>query len=284
MIDTHLHLWNPSRFNYPWLDGIPALNREFTVEEYRGGGSGEVSACIFVECAAGPNSFLDEARWGLDLALNPENQIVGVVASVWPEQEEFGAKLAGLAGHPKLKGIRRVLHTEPDELSQTSIFRKHVASLAERKLTFDLCVLERQLPVAITLVDACPKTQFVLDHCGVPDMASHSMDFWRAQISDLAKRPNVACKVSGLLLYAGEKQRSAAGILPWFFHVVEAFGWERLVWGGDWPVCTLALPLAEWIAATHDLLDLVSATPAQRIDFLDKNAGKFYHLPCAPVQ
>lgn len=278
MIDTHLHLWNPARFKYPWLDGIPALNAKFALEEYRRIGSGEISASIFVECAAGPDSFLDEARWALDLASRPESGIAGVVASVWAERDDFAANLSRLAENPKLKGVRRVLHTEPDELSQSLLFRKNVASLAEHDLSFDLCVLERQLPLAIELVDACPNTQFVLDHCGVPDIAANSPRIWRGQIRELAKRHNVTCKISGILLYAGEGQRTAVGILPWFSHVVEAFGWDRIVWGGDWPVCTLAVPLVEWIGVTHNLLDLLSATPAQRIGFLDQNAKRIYRI------
>lgn len=278
MIDTHLHLWNPAQFQYPWLDGFPPLNREFALEEYREAAGGEISSSVFVECASGPDSFFDEARWALDFASDPANRIAGVVASVRPEREDFPALLLALSCHPKLKGLRRVLHTEPDELSQSCLFRKNVASLAEHHLTFDLCVLERQLPMAIGLADACPGTQFVLDHCGIPDIAAGSPDFWSAQISELAKRPNVACKVSGLLLYAGEARRTAAGILPWFSHVVDAFGWDRIVWGGDWPVCTLAVPLSEWVAVTHDLLDLASASPSGRTAFLDGNAQHIYHL------
>ncbi len=278
MIDTHLHLWNPAQLRYPWLDAIPALNREFTLDDYRHAGSEEISASIFVECAADADSFSDEAGRALEFASNPESRIAGVVASVWPEREDFQSNLSRLAGHPKLKGIRRVLHTEPDELSQSPLFRKNVSSLADRELSFDLCVLERQLPMALALVDACPKTYFVLDHCGVPDIGANSQEFWRRQITELGKRPNVVCKVSGLLLYAGEAQRTADGIFPWFTHVVEAFGWDRLVWGGDWPVCTLAVPLGQWVAVTHGLLDLASASPAQRSGFLDGNATIVYHL------
>lgn len=278
MIDTHLHLWNPARFQYPWLDGTPALDCEFTVEKYRCAFAGEISASVFVECAASRASSFEEAKWALELALHPPNKIAGVVASVWPEEEDFSAKVTALAEHPKLKGIRRVLHTEHDELSQSSRFRMSVASLGERNLTFHLCVLERQLPFAIDLVDACPRTQFVLDHCGVPDIAAKSPSVWESQISELAKRPNVACKVSGLLIYAAANQRTATGILPWFSHVLVSFGWDRLVWGSDWPVCTLAVPLSRWVAVTNELLDLVSATAAQRSALLGDNARRIYCL------
>lgn len=278
MIDTHLHLWNPAHFQYPWLGGVPALNREFTLQEYRQMASEEVTGSLFVECAAGSDSSFAEALWALDLASQPESAIEGVVASVWPERPDFEENLSRLAGHPKLKGIRRILHTEPDELSRSPLFRSNVSSLAARRLSFDLCVLERQLPLAISLVDACPDTQFILDHCGVPDIAAGSPGFWREQMTELAERPNVACKVSGLLLYAAEHQRTGGGVFPYFAHVCEEFGWERLLWGGDWPVCTLAAPLRSWMQVTHELLDLADAIPSQRAAFLSENAKTLYRL------
>lgn len=278
MIDTHLHLWNPARHRYPWLDEIPALNREFTLAKYHAACGGQVSESVFIECAAGPESFFDEARWILDLASKPASGIEGVVASVWPERENFSGLLLALSSHPKLKGVRRVLHTEPDDLSRSALFRENVRALADSALTFDLCVLERQLPVAIELVDACPEVTFILDHCGVPDIAANLPGFWKTQIAEIARRPNVVCKVSGLLLYADESRRNPAGLLPWFSHVVEHFGWDRLLWGGDWPVCTLAASLADWISVTHDLLDLANSSPSVRKAFLEDNAKKIYRL------
>lgn len=278
MIDTHLHLWNPSSFHYPWLEGIPALNGEFSLHDYQEASNGNIQASVFIECAASAESFLQEAHWILEIASVPENRIAGVVASIWPEREDFAVNLHSIAGHPRLKGLRRVLHTEPDELSQAKLFRENVAGLGEQCLTFDLCVLERQLPLAIDLVDACSGTSFVLDHCGVPDIAGNKPEFWRSHISELAKRPHIVCKVSGLLLYAAESRRSAKDILPWFEHVVEQFEWDRLIWGGDWPVCTLAVPLQSWISITETLLDLAGASPVERQAFLQKNAKSVYQL------
>ena len=278
MIDTHLHLWNPDLFDYPWLAGISSLNREHGLAEYRQAcGSTPIDSSLFVECNAGPDSTLKEARWALDLASNPENKIAGVVASIWPERENFLEDLNALSGHPQLKGIRRVLHTEPDELSRSTQFRKNLQRLTGPDLSFELCLLERQLPVGIELVDACPDVRFVLDHCGVPDIAAGSPGGWREQITAFASRPNVVCKISGILLYAGEGG-SAASVFPWFSHVIESFGWERVVWGGDWPVCNLGVSLGKWIGATDELLEMISATPAQRSGFLDSNAKRIYKL------
>jgi predicted TIM-barrel fold metal-dependent hydrolase len=279
MIDTHQHLWNPPAFKYPWLQGIPALNRPFLLDDYRTATQGcGITASVFVECAADAENAGREADWILALAGDPANGIAGVVASAWPERAEFARDLDRIADDPSLKGIRRVLHTEPDELSQSSCFVENLKRLGPLRLVFDLCVLERQLPHAIALVRQCPEVTFVLDHCGVPDIAARTPEFWKSQIAQLAACPNVVCKVSGLLLYAAEHQRTAEGLRPWFAHVVETFGWERLVWGGDWPVCSLAVPLARWLEVTHELLNLLSTTPEQREAFLEGNARRIYHL------
>lgn len=276
MIDTHQHLLYPSRFSYPWAADLPALQNAFELDRYHTEATdGSITGTLFMEVDVDESQSASEAQFFCELGDDPASKIIGVIAAARPEHSSFHSSLDAIA-HPKLRGIRRVLHTQPDALSQTSQFRKNVEHLGERGLTFDLCVLERQLPVAIELVDACPNTQFILDHCGVPAIAANSSEFWQARIREMARRPNVACKVSGIILYAGENQRSASELFPWFAHVVETFGWDRIVWGSDWPVCTLAVPLCEWVSVTHELLDLASATVEQRHAFLEANARRIY--------
>ncbi len=278
MIDTHQHLLDPSKFSYSWTREITALHRRFALEEYREATRLlPIKSTIFMEADVDAPQSAEEAMHFCKLAERAENHILGVVAAARPESQGFEAFLDRIS-HPQLKGIRRVLHTQPDDLSESTLFRKNITALARRKLTFDLCLLERQLPKALALADACPDTQFILDHCGVPDIAANAPAFWREQIAELAKRPHVACKVSGLLLYAGHTQRTPEGIFPWFAHVVECFGWDRLVWGGDWPVCTLAVPLSTWVETTHSLLHMAHASPHQQNAFLHDNAIRFYNL------
>lgn len=276
MIDTHQHLLYPTRFSYPWTAELPALQGAFELDRYQTQAEDcSITATLFMEVDVDERQSASEAQFFCGLADDPASKILGVIASARPEHANFQSSLDAIT-HPKLRGIRRVLHTQPDALSQASQFRKSVEQLGERGLTFDLCVLERQLLVAIELVDACPNTQFILDHCGVPAIAAKSSECWQAQIREMARRPNVACKVSGIILYGGETQRTASGLFPWFAHVVETFGWDRIVWGSDWPVCTLAVPLCEWLSVTHELLDLASASFEQRHAFLEANARRIY--------
>jgi predicted TIM-barrel fold metal-dependent hydrolase len=153
---------------------------------------------------------------------------------------------------------------------------ENLRQLPDFGFTFDLLVLARQLPLARALVRPLPEVTFVLDHCGVPDINSGVLDPWREHITALADAPNVHCKVSGLVAYTDPSGWTVDDLRPWFNHVVDAFGWERIVWGGDWPVCTLAAPLSRWVAASHELT--AHATEDQRARFFHANAERLYRL------
>ena len=139
---------------------------------------------------------LEETKHLLSLA-DEDNLLEGVVACGRPESADFKLYLDKIAGHPKLKGIRRVLHTQPDNLAASAVFTDNIRLLEEYDLSFDICVLARQLPVAINLVKECPRVSFILDHCGVPQVKEKLLDPWRAYIREISSFPNIVCKVSG---------------------------------------------------------------------------------------
>ena len=197
IIDTHQHLWDVDLFRYSWLNYFPQLNRSFRMSDYLAATAGlEVVKSVHLEADVDEPHMLDETRHLLALADRPDNPLEGVVACGRPENEDFREYLDQIAACPKLKGIRRVLHTQPDDVGKGSTFTKNVAALCEYDLSFDICVLARQLPIAIELVSKCPRTAFILDHCGVPRVIEKNLDPWRAHISEIAKAPNVVCKVS----------------------------------------------------------------------------------------
>jgi predicted TIM-barrel fold metal-dependent hydrolase len=275
LIDTHQHLWDLNRFSYSWCAGIPALNRSFLPADYRAAAEGtRIAKAVFMECDVDEPHIIAEAQHAQALA-DQWPFIAGIVASGRPEKDGFRPHLEQLALLPKIRGLRRVLHTQPDELSSRALFRDNLRLLPEFNLTLDLCVLARQLPLAVALVDACPTVRFILDHCGVPDVKARAFDPWREQIRTLADRPNVTCKISGLVAYAAPHW-SVADLQPWFDHVIACFGWDRVVWGGDWPVCTLGAPLSRWAAATRELA--ASASDDQRANFFHRNAERLYRL------
>jgi predicted TIM-barrel fold metal-dependent hydrolase len=172
--------------------------------------------------------------------------------------------------------VRRVLHTQPDGLSGDALFSQNLRLLPKFGFTFDLCVLARQLPQAVGLVGRCPEVSFVLDHCGVPDVRAGALEPWKSNIAELASFPNVACKISGLVAYADPKTWSAEVLRPWVEHVLEEFGWDRVVWGSDWPVCTLSSTLAQWAAATRSLV--AKADQLEQSKLFSRNAERIYRI------
>ncbi|MGH7976885.1 MAG: amidohydrolase family protein, partial [Limisphaerales bacterium] len=237
LIDTHQHLWDMEQFPYSWCAGIPVLNRSFRLDDYLAAARNlGIEKTIFVECDVDEPHSLGEAKHTQSLAeKNP--LIAGIVVAARPERADFPRQLDDLVKLPKLRGLRRVLHVVPDEISQSALFAENIRRLAQFKLSFDLCVLVRQLPLAHALVQKCPQVQFILDHCGVPDVKGRAFDPWRSQLKKLAALPNVACKISGLIAYVDAKNWTPEDLRSWVEHTVDCFGWERIVWGGDWPVC-----------------------------------------------
>jgi predicted TIM-barrel fold metal-dependent hydrolase len=280
VIDTHLHLLDPARFNYRWAGGFPALQGTFNLEDYRRSAPDSLDGAVFMEVDVDWDQAADEARHFCRLAEEPGSGILGVVAAARPERDRFGAQLENIL-HSKLKGLRRVLHTQPDELSQTQLFRRNIRSLGRCGFPFDLCVQQRQLGLAIELVRDCPGTIFVLDHAGIPDIAAQSpgdegFRAWRRDVCALAAEPHVNGKISGLTAYARPDQRNAAGLQPYIDTMIEAFGPGRLVWGGDWPVCNLGSGLPAWCGLSRQLLAGLSAD--EQAGILVGNACRIYSL------
>jgi predicted TIM-barrel fold metal-dependent hydrolase len=274
-IDTHQHLWDLERFDYSWTKGFPALCRSFRMEDYRAAASGlGVEKTVFVECDVDEPHALDEARQVEGLA-RQHPLIAGLVAAARPERADFPAQLDALLEFSRLRGIRRVLHVVPDEISRSGLFAENVRRLARHGLTFDLCVLARQLPLAADLVKQCPDVQFVLDHCGVPDVAGGVVEPWRSDLAVMAGLPNVVCKISGLPAYAGEGW-TVEQLRLWVEQTIACFGWDRVLWASDWPVCTLASPLARWVEACDTIV--AGASDGERDRLFRANAERIYRI------
>lgn len=282
MIDTHQHLLYRNDFEYPWTAEFPPLLENFRLEEYRLATRGTpIQQTIFMEVDVAPGTNVREAGFFCSLAEDPSTGIVGVIASAKAEQDDFAGVLDAMS-HPRLVGIRRILHTQPDPLSQTSLFRQNVRLLGARNLNFDICALQRQLGIAADLIRSCPDTTFVLDHCGVPDIANNDAphgegwQLWKSAIHEIAHLPNVNCKISGISVYAAAHQLNEDGLRPYIAEVIAAFGPQRCVWGGDWPVVNLASDLATWCALSRSIISSEAGGDADAI-FSD-NARRIYRL------
>jgi predicted TIM-barrel fold metal-dependent hydrolase len=284
MIDTHQHLTFHDRFNYGWIEDFPALKGDFGLDAYQAATTDTpISGSVFVEVDVDRPHSKAETQTVCSLSENPANQILGVVAAARPEESSFAEALEAIA-HPAVKGIRRVLHTQSDDLSKNSLFRENLRFLTERNWSFDLCILQRQMPLGLDLIRACPEVRFMLDHAGVPAIADndapHGEGFkdWCRHIQALAAEPNCHVKLSGIPLYASEDQRTVEGLLPYVETLLEHFTPKRIVWGGDWPVCTLANPLVTWVQLTEALFTRIGLSPEARDAIYVANAQQFYQL------
>lgn len=272
IIDTHLHLVYQDRFSYPWLGSAPALDKSWTAEAYFAEGESlGIEAALHMEVDVAEKDM--QAETAFMLGLHP--RVIGAIAAGRPESEEFPAYLDRIMALRGVKGLRRILHTSPDELSGSETFASNIRRLGQAGLPFDLCVLARQLPVGAALVARCPDTLFVLDHCGVPDVAGKALDPWRADIKALAAMPNVVAKVSGIVAYA-RPDWTVDDLKPFAEHVIESFGWDRVVWGSDHPVCTLTADLTRWVAAIRQIVSGASEDEQARL--FHRNAERVYGL------
>jgi predicted TIM-barrel fold metal-dependent hydrolase len=277
IIDAHQHLWDTERFTFSWCQGIRALNRSFLIENYLEAiRDVPIEKSVHLEADVDEPYQVDETRYIFKLAEDAANPLTAVVAGARPEKEGFREYLGAIAGHPALKGIRRILHTQPDALSQSMLFRENIRSLSEYGLSFDLCVLARQLPIGIQLVRQCPDVVFILDHCGVPQVKERVLDPWRDDIREISKFPNVNCKISGLVAYADPEHWTAEDLRPYVEHVIECFGWQRVMFGSDWPVCTLSATLKQWVDALSLLVR--DESPEHQNQLFYENARRVYRL------
>ncbi|MBY3215374.1 amidohydrolase family protein [Rhizobium laguerreae] len=276
-IDTHLHIIDRSALPYPWLSGVPDLDHDFLYEAYaREARRCGITTVLHMEVDVDPAAIQAETDHVASLAEKEGSLIAGAIVSCRPEEEGFAAYLERQKADPFVKGFRRVLHVVPDDVSEGALFRENIRRISGSSLTFDLCTLPHQASRVTALADLAPDVQFVLDHCGVPDISSDAFGPWKTGISEIARRPNVVCKVSGVVAYADAKTWTAQTLQPYIEHVTASFGWDRVVWGSDWPVCTLGGGLSTWVAATHSMLSGVSET--ERSKLLFANAQRLWSL------
>lgn len=277
IIDTHLHLIDQSTLSYPWLSGVPLLNRDHSYAEY----AQEAVRCgitdvLHMEVDVAPSDMEAETAFVQGLAKAPGSLLRGAIAPCRPEETSFAAYLERQMANPFVKGFRRILHTVADDLSVSTLFRDNVKRLSGTGLTFDLVVFPHQIPIVMEMVDLAPDVQFVLDHCGVPDIKAGSEHPWRENMSEMARRPNVIGKISGVVAYADSDNWSVATLRPYVEHTIACFGWDRVVWGSDWPVSRIGGGLSVWVAATHALI--AGASADERKKLLSENARKMWSL------
>lgn len=273
--DAHVHFWDLFQMNYPWLDEVPAIKKSFGLAEYQQATNGiAISNMIFLQCECLPDEYQTEVDYVTQLA-GEDSRIRGIVAYFPLEAADAAEKLQTFAANKLVKGIRR-LEEESHSLYGNPRFVANMDLLYRHNLSFDLGVKAHQLPAALTLVEAVPHIRYMLDHFGKPPIRTKAFTQWQYQIIELAKNPNVFCKLSGLVTEADWKQWTSADLQPYVDVVMEYFGPSRTAFGGDWPVVTLASTYMRWFDTAVQLCGTLS--PADRHRVFYQNALDFYQI------
>jgi L-fuconolactonase len=274
IVDSHQHFWRYDAQEYDWIaDDLAAIRRDFLpadlVREVAAAG---VDAVVSVQA----RQSLAETRWLLDLA-EKNAFVAGVVGWVPLVSASVADTLAELAANPRLRGVRHVLQGEADPaFAARPDFNRGIAALRGLGLAYDVLVYERQLPAAIALVDRHPDQVFVVDHVGKPRIRDGVVSPWRERMCELARRPNVFCKLSGMVTEADLRAWTRETLEPYAELVLEAFGPSRVMFGSDWPVCLAACPYSRWLATVRELCGGLSA--GERESVLGGTARSAYGL------
>jgi L-fuconolactonase len=241
-IDAHQHFWRYNADEFGWIDDSMApLRRDFRPDDLRpeleGSGFGG-------SVAVQARQSLEETRWLLELAASSP-LILGVVGWVDLRSPDVRSQLQAFAGNPKLVGVRHVVQSESDDrfLLQPE-FRRGIAALEEFGLAYDILIYPRHLSVAAEFVQLFPYHRFVLDHLAKPSIKDGTIQPWESGMRELARFPNVFCKLSGMVTEADWRTWKAEHMTPYLDIALECFGPERLMIGSDWPVCTVAASYA----------------------------------------
>jgi L-fuconolactonase len=278
IIDAHHHLWDPNRRDYEWLspDVLAPLRRPYTVDDLWEVTDGRVERTVLVQTV----SDLGESAEFLAAAGANDGLIRGVVGWVDLAAADVVDQIDALREGPggaRLVGIRHQVQDEPDPrwLSRPEVLRG-LRAVGAAGLPYDLLVLVPQLEVATAVVRQLPDQRFVLDHLAKPGIAAGEWEPWASRVAELAAEPNVSAKLSGLVTEARWDDWDAARIAPYAKHALEVFGPHRLMYGSDWPVCTLAASYEEVWDLAGELVGGLS--PAERDAVLGGTAAQVYGL------
>jgi L-fuconolactonase len=278
IVDSHVHLLAPERFSYSWTAGAPSLNRRVAPDHlFRAAAPVEIEGFVFVEADVDLPLHLGEAEWIQGLA-GSEPRLKGMVAALPLEKgEALKPELDQLLTHRIFRAVRRLIQNQPDpEFCIKPDFIAGLKMLAPHDIAFDICVFHHHLPNVIKMVGQCPDVRFVLDHIGKPAIKAGLTDPWRQHMKELAALPNVECKISGVASEADHKSWTRDELKPYIAHAIDCFGFDRVMYGGDWHVAELAIAYPEWV----DIVDWVveGASEDEKRKLFRDNAVRFYRL------
>jgi L-fuconolactonase len=278
IVDSHVHLLDQKRFGYSWAKGAPKLARDWTPADlFAAASPHDIESFVFVEVDVDMPQYLEEGSWVQETA-SREPKLKGCVAAVPLEKGlQLEAQIAQLAGLPVMRGIRRLIQNQSDpEFVLKPDFLAAVKLLPRYNLSFDICIFHHQLPNTLEFVRRCPEVSFILDHIAKPGIKMGLVEPWKQHIREMAALPNVICKLSGVTTEADHAKWTREQLRPYIDHVIDCFGFDRIMYGGDWPVSELAGRYTDWLG----VLDWATAgcTLQEKRKLFRDNAVRAYRL------
>jgi L-fuconolactonase len=278
IVDAHVHLYDVKKLSYGWLGSVPKINRTYLLEDFDVARQQViVDKIVFAEVAVDPGLHIQEAGFVQTMA-NTDSRLSGIIAHLPLEKGvSVETDIAALKQFRNLRGIRRLIETErnpafclePQFLAALKLLPKH-------DLSFDICVKHWAMTYAIELVKRCPDVSFVLDHIGKPDIKNGLRQPWWGQIKELAALPNVVCKVSGVITEANHASWKPDDVKPYVAHVIDSFGFDRVMYGSDWTVSELTHAYPTWVQIIDDVV--AGASDGERRKLYRDTAIRTYRL------
>jgi L-fuconolactonase len=273
-IDAHHHFWKYDAKEYDWIgDSMKVIRRDFLAPDLQKEiAAAKIDGVVSVQA----RQTIEETSWLLGIA-NQNAFIRGVVGWVPLTDPKVASVLEKFKDQHKFKGVRHIVQGETDPgYMLRKEFQAGIEALKPAGLVYDILILEKQLPAAIQLVDRNPKQIFVLDHIAKPKIKEHLMSPWTENIRKLAERPNVYCKVSGMVTEADHHSWKESDLQPYFEVVLHAFGAKRLMFGSDWPVSLVATSYRHWVDVVSNATKRLSASEQEY--FWGRTAIEAYKL------
>ena len=276
--DTHVHLLDTSKFKYSWAAGAPKLGRDWSVKDLEERARPyTVESIVFVEVDVDMPQYLAEGEWVQSLA-GSDARLKGCVACLPLENgPAVEADMDRLSRLPVMRGVRRLIQNKPDPAFVLQPgFLAAIKLLPKYNFSFDICIYHHQFSNTIEMVRQCPEVSFILDHIGKPGIKDGLMEPWKSHIRELASLPNVQCKLSGVTTEADHENWNRDQLRPYIDHVIESFGFNRIMYGGDWPVSELAGKYTDWL----EVLDWATegCTRDEKLKLFRDNGIRAYRL------
>lgn len=291
IVDCHQHLWDRSKFTLPWIEKGSLMDKDYVEADYlkQAEGLGVVKA-VYMEVDVAADQKTKEANYVIDICKSGKYPTCAAVIGGLPGEEGFGKYIVQFKGSPYVKGVRQVVHSDSAKkgMCLEKTFVKSVQLLGEFGMSFDLCMRATEISDGAKLCDLCPDTRFILDHCGNGDVKAfhaqkridkkpdHDADAWKKDITEIAKRENCICKISGVIAQL-PKGWGAEALAPIINHCLDSFGPDRVIFGSDWPVCLMGASYKDWVVGLKAII--ASRPVAEQKKLLSENAIKFYKLP-----